>query len=592
MKLVFRLLTLVLLMTAVIARAEDLATPIIQPTIEPTAEPTIEVIEAQPTPAAMDNQSPSQAEGSKAPVSSRPTAVPKFSLPDVVITGVNELTIGAKRSEAVENDVSWGAQNLTDLNRSSDDLPGLNKSLTALSTQDGGAPTDTTLILHGGGGIPGTLGGWGLFGKDFSDMEYLISGYYSTWGGQATNGSFDGDQKYRFGGEFKYIPADDLQFRVSIYSSQVSDTLPYQNALQEIHQGLEVNANLNWKLSNAWRTELLFNHKSTTLNYWDQNPMSNQVLEYDGRFKLIGEEIDPFWNAFTLEVGDYQSTSNFSIAPFTQYNLAWANAQSRFNFSENLDLDLSLEGQSGSGPSLNSKLFPAVSARWRFVENTQATVYWKTARTLDRFFDTFMNMEHISPESELPVATENTGEFGAKLTHRLDENIVLNLTASTAQLQNYHQWTDINAVSPNFIETYSTLSAVQLNRFTADLEWRLDQVWKTNFKYQWSQGINNSGNNFNMTFLPQNTGIASITRADDQWESTLALVVVSDRQALDAATLDLPAYATINLSAAYHFDRSFSLWFKGDNLLGSSYVLEPGYLEPQFHLRGGIEIIF
>ena len=104
-------------------------------------------------------------------------------LPDVVITGENELTIGAKRSASVENDVSWGAQNLTDINRSNDDLPGLDKSLTALSTQETGVSRDATLILvHGGGGIPGTLGGWGLLGKDFTDMQFLLSGYYSTWG--------------------------------------------------------------------------------------------------------------------------------------------------------------------------------------------------------------------------------------------------------------------------------------------------------------------------------------------------------------------------------------------------------------------------
>ena len=385
----------------------------------------------------------------------------------------------------------------------------------------------------------------------------------------------------------------DIQFHLSLlYSSQVSATLPYQGAIQEIHQGLDANANLNLKLSNTWRTEVLFSGQSTNLNYWDQTTQSNQAQEFDERVKLIGEEIDPFWNSFTLEAGDYQSTSNFTVAPNTGYNLAWVNAQSRFNFTDNLDLNGSLEGQSGSGPNLNSKLFPSVNLRWRFLEDTQITAYWKTARTLDRFFNTFMDREHISPESELPTATENTGEWGAKLTHQIDENMVLNLSASTAQLQNYHQWTDINAASPNFIETYSTLASVQITKAIANLEWKLDQVFKTDFTYQWTQGINNSGNGYNMTFLPQNQGVVSITRADDQWDATLALVMVSDFQALDAATLDLPAYATINLSADYHVTRSFSLWLKGDNLLGAAYMLEPGYLEPQYHLRGGIEIIF
>jgi hypothetical protein len=559
---------------------------------------------AQPTPASASNtvansdyvptsitgQSPSQAVSDKAPETSKPTAVPKFSLPDVVITGENELTIGAKRTEALENDVTLGAQNLTQLNRSSDDLPGLDKSLTALSTQETGSSQNTALILHGGGGIPGTLGGWGLFGQDLTDVEYLLSAYYSTWGGQATNGSFDGDQKYTLGGEFKIIPSDKTILRLYFYDHQVDATLPYQNAIQETHQGLDMNADLDYKWSNIWRTEMSFNGKITNLNYWNQTVLNNQAQEFNENIKLIGEEIDPFFNSLTLEVGDRQDPSNFTTAN-NDYNLAWASAQTRFVFFENLDLTASVEGQSGNNDSLSSKLFPAVNLRWRFLEDTQLTVYWKTARTEDSFYDIFLNREHISPQG-LPTAMENTGEWGAKLTQKLNESMVFNATASTAQYQNYQQWTDINTVNPNFIETYSSVPSVQINRVLADFEWKFDSVWKTNLSYQWTQGINKSGNSLNLTFLPQNQGQISLTRADDQWESTLALVMVSDFQALDSATLDLPAYATLNLSAAYHFSRNFSLWLQGDNLLGTSYMIQPGYLEPQVHLRGGLEIIF
>ncbi|HXL73643.1 MAG TPA: TonB-dependent receptor, partial [bacterium] len=489
----------------------------------------------------------------------------------------------------VENDVTLGAQNLTQLNRSADDLPGLEKSLTALSTQETGASQDTALILHGGGGIPGTLSGWGLFGQDLTDMEYLLSAYYSTWGGEATNGSFDGDQKYSFGGEFKLTPTDKTTLRLSLYTNQVDATLPYQNAIEETHQGLSLNADLGYKWSNVWRTEIIFDGKNTNLNYWNQTAMSNQAQEFNEKIKLIGEEIDPFWNAFTLEIGDEQASSNFTATTNNAYNLAWASAQTRFVFLENLDLTASLEGQSGNDSTLTSKLFPAVNLRWRFLEDTQLTVYWKTARTQESFYDTFMNREHISPSFGLPTATENTGEWGAMLTQKLNEAMVLNVTASTASYQNYQQWTDIDSASPDFIETYSPVPLVQLNRVNADFEWKLDQVWKTNLTYQWTQGINNSGDNLNLTFLPQNQGFISITHTDDQWETTLALVMVSDRQGLASATLDLPAYATLNLSAAYHITRGFSLWLNGDNLLGSSYDLEPGYLEPQYHLRGGIE---
>jgi hypothetical protein len=557
---------------------------------QPTPASVNTVANSDYVPASITGQSPSQAVSDIAPETSKPAAVPKFSLPDVVITGENELTIGAKRTEALENDVTRGAQNLTQLNRSSEDLPGLDKSLTALSTQETGTSQNTALILHGGGGVPGTLGGWGLFGQDLTDLEYLLSAYYSAWGGQATHGSFDGDQKYSFGGELKVVPTDKTTLRFSLYSNQVDATLPYQNAIQETHQGLDMNASLDYKWSNVWRTEMRFNGKITNLNYWNQTALTNQAQEFNENIKLIGEELDPFFNSLTLEVGDRQDSSNFTAAN-NGYNLAWASAQTRFVFFENLDLTASVEGQSGNNASLSSKLFPAVNLRWRFLEDTQLTAYWKTSRTQDSFYDIFLDREHISPLG-LPSAIENTGEWGAKLTQKLNESMVFNATASTAQYQNYQQWTDINSANPNFIETYSSLPSVQINRILADFEWKFDSVWKTNLSYQWTQGINQSGNNLNLTFLPQNQGQISLTRADDQWESTLAFVMVSDFQALDSASLDLPAYATLNLNAAYHFTRNFSLWLQGDNLLGASYVIQLGYLEPQVHLRGGLEIIF
>ncbi len=555
---------------------------------------TTALIEPIPTataaPATLGSQSPSQSEEEKAPVGSKPTAIPKFSLPDVVITGKSELTIGAKRLTTLGNDVSWGAESLTQVNRSTDDLPGLDKTLTALSTQEIGAAEDTAFVLHAGGGVPGTLGGWGLFGKDYTDFQYILYGYYSTWGGETTNGATDGDQKYRFGGEFKLTPDKDSHIRLSVYSAQVQDTLPYQGAVTEVHQGLDTSADIGWKWANHWRSDVLFTGKILTLNYWDQTPLSNQGQEYKGTFKLLGEGIDPFWDSFGLEGGDYQANSNFVAPPNSTYNLAWVSLSAGLVVAPEVKVTGTLEGQSGNQPSLNNKLFPAVQLRWHLSEPTLLTFYWKTSRSLDSFYDTFMNMEHISPESELPSASEVTGEWGGKWTQKLDESLVLVLSGSTAQILNYHQWTDINALNPNYIETYSSLPSVQITKAKADLQWKLDPVWSADLNYQWTTGVDNSGSNFNLTFLPQHQGMVSLTRADEEWDATVAVVAASDRQALAGADLDLPAYATLNLSADYHFDRAFSLWLKGDNLLGLNYVLEPGYLEPQFHVRGGIEI--
>jgi outer membrane cobalamin receptor len=95
-----------------------------------------------------------------------------------------------------------------------------------------------------------------------------------------------------------------------------------------------------------------------------------------------------------------------------------------------------------------------------------------------------------------------------------------------------------------------------------------------------------------LTNLPAHRGIISVYRGDDQFEARLSLQGFSDRQAYDTTSVTLPAYLTAGIDATYHLSKTFSLWLNGDNLLGQSYQVQPGYLEPQFHVRSGIEVIF
>lgn len=96
----------------------------------------------------------------------------------------------------------------------------------------------------------------------------------------------------------------------------------------------------------------------------------------------------------------------------------------------------------------------------------------------------------------------------------------------------------------------------------------------------------------NITALPQNRGVLSLYRGNDTWESRLEFVMVSSVNAFAKAGGTLPGYNTLNLSATYHLNKSFSLWLQGENLLGEVYQIQPGYSEPQYHIRGGIELIF
>ncbi len=108
---------------------------------------------------------------------------------------------------------------------------------------------------------------------------------------------------------------------------------------------------------------------------------------------------------------------------------------------------------------------------WRAFENSQVNLYWQSDRSVDSFNKTYLSQEHISPEAGFPSPTEVTGEWGGRITQKLSEAVLLSLSGSSAQIRGYHQWTDIDAADPVFIQDYSTLALVRLNKAAANLQW-------------------------------------------------------------------------------------------------------------------------
>ncbi len=546
-------------------------------TITPPAPP------ASKSSDSMTDEKPSQEEVEKAPATNRPTAVPKFSLPDVVITGENELTISAKRLTQKESDVTLGAQNLSNLDRSSDDLPGLDKTITALSTQESGSAEKMALILHGGGGFPGTYGGWGLFAHDLTGVLYSLSGYYSTWAGQATATGFDGDRRFRLGGDMIYKPDSKFDIGLAAYYNQVDAELPYESSLRELHQGSDIKTHANWNISEKWTAQALVGYRTTVLtNYWG-------TVEFDGSVKVKAYGIDPILDLVIFEVGGRITTSSYTV-PSSIYNWGWVSLGTEFDIMENLTLGGAVEGQAGNISNLSSNLFPSANLTWRPLTNTQVMAAWRTARKMTAFNDVYLDTEHVILLSVNPIVTETTSEFEGKITQRVTETLVLTGFASTAQLVNYHQWTDINPLTPAFIYKYSSIPLAQMTHLGAGAQWNFMRDWKLSGDYLWTQATNNSGLNF--TQLPINQGTVSLNYNNDELEAKLGVLIADSRQGSDTTVVTLPAYATLNLGAAYHFTKTFSLWLTGDNLLGQSFQIQPGYLEPQYHVRGGVEIIF
>ncbi len=591
--------------------SQYLPTPIVSPvskeidlsseaptTDQPVSESTFRLSKPEAVPtesgsaqAPSSNPKPSQGEGEKAPVQSRPTAVPEFSLPEVVITGENELTIDAKRLDIRENDVTLGSHDLTGVDRAFNDLPGLSKTFTALATEEAGPSKDTALVLHLGGGVPDTYGGWGLFGQQFKDVQYLLSGFYSNWGGESTLTSFDGDRRYGYGGQVDLFPSSPINLLLGGNYQRLDAELPYQGSQRELHDDIDLDGTFHWKLSDLTQAQLKISNQSTYLDYWDQELLSHETQELQTQLKLNAEALGSFLDQTSVEIGERHATSDFLAPVATAYDWGWVNLEGTLKADENLNLTAQLQAQAGNGLELPLKVYPAVNLMWRVFGNSQLNLYWQSSRTVDSFNKTYMSQEHISPVDGFPSPTEVTGEWGGRFTQKLTEAVFLSLSGSTAQIQGYHQWTDINAIDPVFIQDYSTLAQVQLNKAAANLQWNFSKDWQAAATYEWTQGLNQLGNE-NLTGLPRDRGTLSLYRGDDKWEARMELQMASERQAFQSLPGTLPAYATVGLDATYHLTKTFSLWLAGENLLGHAYELEPGYLEPEYHVRGGIEVIF
>lgn len=537
-------------------------------------------------------QVPSQGEGEKAPVSARPTSVPEFSLPEVVITGENELTIGASRLDRQENDVTLGSHDLTGIERGLNDLPGLNKTMTALSAEEPGPSKDSAAVLHLGGGVPGTYGGWGLAGEDFKSIQALVSGYYSNWSGETSGHGLDGDQKAGGNLDLHFLPEEKISFRLEGGYEYNQANLPYQHSASETRQGVDFNAEALLKQTELSQLQIKVSYTTTRLNGWDQSLLSHQADELETRLRWEEENVDPSIENISVEGGWRYTTSDFSSNFVDAYEWQWVDLKTTLKSGENLSLALQAQVQGGTGLNLPVNVYPAADLMWRIFGTSQLNLYWRNDRYVDDIHNTYMNREHIDPNTGFPSPTQVNSELGARFTQKLNERIILSLSASTAQIRGYHQWDDLSDSNPTYIQEYITLPKIQMKKAGASLQWDFARYWQASGLYEWTEGDNTGNDVFNLTALPQNRGILSLYRGDDQWESRLEWVLVSSTNAFATTQATLPAYNILNLSLTYHLSKLFSLWFQGENLLGEGYQVQPGYIEPQYHIRGGVELIF
>ncbi len=540
------------------------------------------------------NQKPSQEEGVTAPVASKPTEVPQFSLPDVVITGDNELTIGAKRLERPENDVTLGTRDLSDLNRSSNDLPGLDKTITALSTEDIGSPRASALILHLGGGDLGTYGGWGLFGQSFQAFEYLLSGGYSNWGGEPAGSGHDGEERAKIGLDSELLPQGPLNLDLSANYEKADAELPYEGSLRESRAGLDLKGTLTTKLSNFTDLNFQIQDEQTQLTTWDINLSQANVNELEAKGRLSFDEINSFLKNISIEAGGRDATSS-DLPPGAvgNYQWGWLEGSAQWKLGDEGILTTKFQGQSGGGGlDLPLRFYPSADFYWHLFEDTQLEFNYTNSRAIDDFYQSYMEADHVSAAMGFALPSEQINEFGFKWTQKVTDQSIFSIFGSDGEISNYHQWTDLlPSGAVTYIQSDSTIGLIDLKKAGANFQFDFDRDLALSAKYQWEEGTNKSDGR-NLTELPTDQFWVALLKTEENWDAKIGLQWVSARNAFETLPDHLPAYWTVGFSGSYHFERALSLWFSAENLLGESYQLEPGYDEPRFYTQAGIELIF
>jgi hypothetical protein len=541
------------------------------------------------------NQKPSQDEGVKAPAAAKPTEIPEFSLPDVVITGDNELTIGAKRLERPEDDVTLGTRDLSALNRSTNDLPGLDKTLTATSTEDTGASRDAALILRLGGGDLGTFGGWGLLGQNFKGFQYLISGGYSNWGGEPTTAHGpDGEELYHAGFDAEIFPEDPMKYNLSGKYTVLNAPLPYQGGDEEKHQGFDLRGGFDSKLSSFTGLSLQLQDQVSQLTDWNQGFSPVTANEFQGKFHLFFDEVDPFLKTIAVDAGmSLADASGLPPSGVQNYRQEWIEPSLRFKIGEDWSLTAKLKAQEGGGGlDLPLRFYPAADLLWNILESAQLDLSYSNGRNIESFYQNYMETDHLSDSTGFSLPEEQVNEVGLKWTQKISDQSIFSIFGSEGQIRNYHQWADLLSFGPpDYIQGQSTIGLVELDKAGANFQLDFDRNLALSAKYQWQRGVNQSdGRNF--TSLPAHQVWVSLLKTENKWDAQLGFNWVSERQAFETLPGSLASYGNLTFSGDYHFDRGFSLWFSAENPLGISYQLQPGYDEPKFYVQAGLELIF
>jgi hypothetical protein len=347
---------------------------------------SVPVVEA-PTATGQSVTLPAPIESEKAPSAVKPSAKPQFTLPEVVITGDNQLTIGAKRLDRHEDDVTRGSQELRGLSRSENDLPGLENQRTGLSALSPEAARDTVAILHGGVGTEKTWEGWGLLGTQMKGFRALLEAMGDQWGGVSLGTGKNRKRMAGWGGVLQAEPTEDLQLRFSRDYRGIRNDLPYQGGIEN-RMTSATEGDAVFRFAPAWKAEAQAYYWDTHLEAGSLEPDAVQTIEREGRVRIEWAPPGGLFENLWLEAGGRLSNGHFSPPALTRLDAAWGKTGLRMALQSKIFLDLSMGATRLGGVVSKMKGEPKAELELLPGDATRVLLHVRSARTLPLFQET------------------------------------------------------------------------------------------------------------------------------------------------------------------------------------------------------------
>jgi hypothetical protein len=444
-------------------------------------------------------------------------------------------------------------------------------------------------ILHGGLGTISSWEGWGLFGTQMKGFQALVSAMGDQYGGVDLGNGKNRKRMTGWGGVLQAEPKDDLQVDFKRdYESDRND-LPYQIGLEDRRHSTTEGGAL-YRFAPGWKVDVKATYCDTQLDLGTIQPGGYHTVEREGVARVEWDANSGLLGDLWAETGGRSSSGNFGTSALNRFDAAWGKFGLRLEPLRKASLDLSLGATRLGGLDLPVKGEPQIELEILPGEATRLRLHAKAQRTIPLFEETQGVAAYTIPVSGFSVPGFIRKEGGADLDRRLTDRVFVSIGGRAWDEDSHAQWTESDLMLNRPV--WESLSLIRCWESRAGLKVDFGSHVGLQVDGRLSEAKNQSGDGRDVTGWPRQVGTAVLFRKTPKDYVGLSVKGAASREVDSVAGATLPPYWTLSLEAHRNLSRVLTIWAKGDNLTGQRYELIPGYPEPRFFARAGIELVF